>query len=95
MQVNLPQRGLVGGFAGNLQGRSVVLFLSGCSMTNAAMTAQLALDRFNITDIIVGGIAGSVNPSLPIGDVIVVRHPAANSLPKEFLHLATSHRAFF
>jgi adenosylhomocysteine nucleosidase len=41
----------------------VVLFLSGISMTNAAMTTQLALDRFRVTHVVVSGIAGGVNPA--------------------------------
>ena len=56
---------------GTLAGRPVVLFLSGVSMVNAAMTTQLALDRFDITGIVVSGIAGGVDPSLHIGDVVV------------------------
>nr|WP_245150689.1 5'-methylthioadenosine/S-adenosylhomocysteine nucleosidase [Pollutimonas harenae] len=56
---------------GVLQGKPVVLFLSGISMTNAAMTTQLALDRFNISNIVFSGIAGGVNPDLHIGDVVV------------------------
>lgn len=57
---------------GVLQGKPVVLFLSGISMTNAAMTTQLALDRFKISHIVFSGIAGGVNPDLRIGDVAVV-----------------------
>ena len=56
---------------GTLQGKQVVLFLSGISMTNAAMNTQLALDRFKITHLVFSGIAGGVNPSLNIGDVTV------------------------
>src|SRR5262245_38576415 len=56
---------------GVLAGRPVVLFLSGVSMVNAAMNTQLALDRFDITAIVVSGIAGGVDPSLHIGDVVV------------------------
>jgi len=56
---------------GTLAGRQVVLFLSGVSMVNAAMTVQLALDRFDVTGIVVTGIAGGVDPSLKIGDVTV------------------------
>ena len=56
---------------GTLAGRQVVLFLSGVSMVNAAMTVQLALDRFDIAGIVVTGIAGGVDPSLQIGDVTV------------------------
>jgi adenosylhomocysteine nucleosidase len=56
---------------GTLAGNDVVLFLSGISMVNAAMTSQLALDHFNITHIIFSGIAGGVNPELHLGDVTV------------------------
>jgi len=56
---------------GTLSGRKVVLFLSGISMVNAAMNTQLALDRFDVTGIVVTGIAGGVDPNLQIGDVAV------------------------
>ena len=56
---------------GTLEGHKVVLFLSGISVVNAAMTAQLALDRFAIERIVFSGIAGGVDPSLGIGDVAV------------------------
>jgi adenosylhomocysteine nucleosidase len=58
---------------GLLQGKPVVLFLSGISMTNAAMNTQLALDRFNIGHLVFSGIAGGVNPRLNIGDVVVAQ----------------------
>ncbi|MFN8448042.1 MAG: 5'-methylthioadenosine/S-adenosylhomocysteine nucleosidase [Anaerolineae bacterium] len=56
---------------GSLAGNDVVLFLSGVSMVNAAMNTQLAIDHFNITHIIFSGIAGGVNPSYHIGDVVI------------------------
>jgi adenosylhomocysteine nucleosidase len=56
---------------GTLAGRKVVLFLSGVSMVNAAMSSQLALERFDITGIVVSGIAGGVDPALGVGDVVV------------------------
>jgi adenosylhomocysteine nucleosidase len=56
---------------GELEGRPVVLFLSGISMTNAAMNTQLALDRFKVSHIVFSGIAGGVNPALHVGDVTV------------------------
>ena len=56
---------------GTLQGKPVVLFLSGISMVNASMNTQLVLDRFNIQSIVFSGIAGGVDPSLHIGDVSV------------------------
>ena len=57
--------------AGTLDGHDVVLFLSGISVVNAAMTVQLALDRFHVDRILFSGIAGGVDPSLNIGDVVI------------------------
>ena len=56
---------------GTLEGRPVVLYLSGISMVNAAMTTQMALDRFALGGIVFSGIAGGVDPALDIGDVVV------------------------
>ena len=56
---------------GTLEGRDVVLFLSGISVVNAAMTVQLALDHFAIERIVFSGIAGGVDPGLNIGDVVI------------------------
>ncbi len=58
---------------GSLQGKPVVVFLSGISMTNAAMNTQLVLDRFKVTHLVFSGIAGGVNPALNIGDVTVAQ----------------------
>lgn len=56
---------------GLLEGRPVVLALSGISMVNAAMNTQLLFDRFHVTHLVFSGIAGGVNPGLRIGDVSV------------------------
>ena len=56
---------------GTLEGQDVVLFLSGISVVNAAMTVQLALDHFAIERILFSGIAGGVDPGLNIGDVVI------------------------
>ena len=56
---------------GQLEGRDVVLFLSGISTVNAAMTTQAALDHFDVTAVLFSGIAGGVDPNLGIGDVVV------------------------
>lgn len=56
---------------GTIEGKPVVLFMSGSSMVNAAMNTQLALDRFRIDRIVFSGIAGGVDPTRRIGDVVV------------------------
>lgn len=56
---------------GKMAGKDIVLFLSGVSMVNAAMTTQLAFDHFDIDRIVVSGVAGGVDPNLDVGDVVV------------------------
>ena len=56
---------------GTLEGRDVLLFLSGISVVNAAMTVQLALDHFAIERIVFSDIAGGVDPGPNIGDVVI------------------------
>jgi adenosylhomocysteine nucleosidase len=56
---------------GVMEGKPVVLFLSGVSMVNAAMTTQMALDHFTVSRIVFSGAAGGVDPALDVGDVVV------------------------
>jgi adenosylhomocysteine nucleosidase len=56
---------------GVLEGREIVLTMSGMSMVNAAMTTQSLFDRFTVTRLIFTGIAGGIDPALCVGDVIV------------------------
>lgn len=55
----------------SFEGHDLLLFPSGVSMVNAAMTTQLALDRFPVTHVLFAGIAGGINPAHHIGDVVV------------------------
>ena len=56
---------------GEIEGKKVVVFMSGVSMVNAAMTTQLALDHFHVKRLVFSGIAGDADPDLSIGDVAV------------------------
>lgn len=56
---------------GRMAGKPVLLMQSGVSMVNAAMNTQLVLDRFAVKRIVFSGIAGGIDPSLSIGDVVV------------------------
>lgn len=56
---------------GTLAGQAVALTESGISMVNAAMHTQLLIERFAIARIVFSGIAGGVDPTLSIGDVVV------------------------
>lgn len=69
---------------GTMAGVDVVLFKTGVSVVNAAMNTQLVLDAFRVTDIVVSGVAGGLDPALSIGDVTV---PAKWGLYDEVLYM--------
>ena len=58
-------------YTAELGGQKVILASSGVSMVNAAMTTQWIIDHFNVSALIISGIAGGANPQLQIGDVVV------------------------
>jgi adenosylhomocysteine nucleosidase len=56
---------------GTFYDEPVVIFTTGVSVTNAAMTVQMALDYFPIDRLIMMGIAGGVNPEFEPGDISI------------------------
>jgi adenosylhomocysteine nucleosidase len=56
---------------GQYKGEPIVIFTTGVSVSNAAMTVQMALDYFPIKRLIMMGIAGGVNPIYEPGDITV------------------------
>lgn len=56
---------------GAYKGEPVVIFTTGISVPNAAMTMQMALDYFPIDRVVMMGIAGAVNPDFRPGDISV------------------------
>jgi adenosylhomocysteine nucleosidase len=56
---------------GKLKNNRVVIVLTGISIENATMVTQLMIDHFNIHHLLLSGIAGGVDPSKNIGDVVI------------------------
>lgn len=56
---------------GTVGGREVVIFQAGPSVVNAAYQLQMALDHFPITHVLFAGVAGGIDPSLDVGDVVI------------------------
>ncbi len=56
---------------GRLSGKDIVLTESGVGMTNAAMTVQKMIDKYNPKAVIFSGIAGGIDSSVHIGDIVV------------------------
>jgi adenosylhomocysteine nucleosidase len=58
-------------YTGQLSGKDIVLAESGVGMTNAAMSAQYLIDQFRPKAVIFSGIAGAIDTSVHIGDIVV------------------------
>ena len=58
-------------FEGTLNGVDVVVVRSGVGKVNASMCAQILADIFKVTNIINTGVAGSLDASIDIGDIVV------------------------
>lgn len=56
---------------GTYHDEPVLIFATGMSIANAALTMQMALDYFPVKQVVYMGIAGAVNPAWQPGDVIV------------------------
>lgn len=57
--------------SGKLSGVNIVIAESGVGMTNAAMTAQKLIDEYQPEATIFTGIAGAIDTSVHIGDIVV------------------------
>ncbi len=58
-------------YEGVLNGADVVIVKSGIGKVNAGICVQILADEFGITHVINTGVAGSLNASLDIGDIVV------------------------
>lgn len=56
---------------GTLDGHDVVLAGSGMGKVNAAIVTTLLADRFGCRTIVFSGVAGGLDPTLDIGDVVI------------------------
>jgi len=56
---------------GTLNGRKVVVALTGIGKVNAAITTTLVIQYFHPTELLFSGIAGGVNPTLSPGDLVI------------------------
>ncbi len=68
--------GLIHFTEGTLNGRRVVIALTGIGKVNAAITTTLAIEHFHPTEVLFSGIAGGVDPSLAPGDLVIARQVA-------------------
>ena len=58
-------------YKGTCHGKNTVIVRSGIGKVNAAICTQILADRFHATSIINTGIAGSLQASIDIGDIVI------------------------
>ncbi|MBT1451878.1 5'-methylthioadenosine/S-adenosylhomocysteine nucleosidase [Glaciecola sp. XM2] len=56
---------------GTYKDEPVIIFTTGISVSNAAMTMQMALDYFPINKVVMMGVAGAINPEFSPGDIAI------------------------
>lgn len=56
---------------GSYHDEPILLFATGISVVNAAMSMQMAIEHFPIKQVVFMGIAGAVNPKWQPGDVVI------------------------
>ncbi len=72
-------------YSGNFENISIVVVVSGVCKVNAAIAAQLLIDKYDVTHVILTGVAGALDESLQIGDVVIANEVAHHDVEKEFL----------
>lgn len=78
-------------YSGKLGGKDVVLVCSGIGKVNAALTAQILIDRFNVGAVINTGIAGGTYPGLKVRDVVISDSAAYHDMDPRILALSPPH----
>jgi len=58
-------------YSGVYEGIEVVSVLCGVCKVNAAIATQILIDKFEVTHIVLTGVAGALNRNLGIGDIVI------------------------
>lgn len=58
-------------YIGQISGKDIVLLETGIGKVNAAIGATLMAKVYNVDKIIFTGVAGGINPTLDLGDVVI------------------------
>ncbi|WP_459129211.1 5'-methylthioadenosine/S-adenosylhomocysteine nucleosidase [Guggenheimella bovis] len=72
---------------GKLHGHDVVIAECGICKVNAALTAQVLIDRFHVTDLIVVGVSGAIK-KLKISDTVISTKVAEHDVEPRFLQMS-------
>jgi adenosylhomocysteine nucleosidase len=70
---------------GKYNNMAVVAAFSGVCKVNAAIATQILIDKFDVTHVILTGVAGALDERLQIGDIIIAKEVAYHDVAKEIL----------
>lgn len=65
---------------GLLKGKSIVIAKAGIGKVNAAICTQIMIDHFSVDYIINIGVAGALNKSLDVGDIVISKDTAQHDM---------------
>ena len=72
-------------YRGRIKGKEIIAVSSGVCKVNAAIAAQLLIDRFQVDCIINGGTAGGMNKTVQIFDTIIAQRTAYHDVAQDIL----------
>ena len=72
-EVKITEKAGMAFYEGILNGAKVVIVRCGIGKVNAALCVQILVDLFEVTHLINTGVAGSLNATLDIGDILISR----------------------
>ena len=72
-------------YTGKYENVDVVAAFSGVCKVNAAIATQIMIDRFDVTHVILTGVAGALDESLQIGDIVIADEITYHDVAREIL----------
>jgi len=84
----LSEHAMLKFYSGVYEGVEVVSVFCGVCKVNAAIATQILIDKFEVTHIVLTGVAGALNKQLEIGDIVisseVAYHDVADGILTEY-----------
>lgn len=77
------------------EGKLVINVCCGIAKVNAAVCAQVMIDRFNVDAIINAGVAGGMDPSVKVCDIVVSNEALPHDLELRFLNNYPPYNGIF
>lgn len=81
----LEEHAMLKFYIGKYENRDIVALHCSVCKVNAAIAAQILIDKFQVTHIIVTGVAGAIDKNLNIGDTVISTEVAYHDVAEEIL----------